>query len=111
VVDGRAAVSTATFDSRCSAEFRNLVEWQAEGRVRVVKVSTEIVFDIIKNGVVRPFEVVDGLPADTMLIKADYDHNYGTHPYFTLYVASGEFEPAPKGSSTPEVMVTFRRTD
>lgn len=97
-------MSAMTFDTKLT----HVSRWQQEGRVRVVKVSTQLVFALIKDGMLRPARVLKGLPDDAVMVGAGYDNNHGTHPYFTLYVASSEFEPAVLGLPTPEITVTFQ---
>jgi len=93
-----------TFDTKLTYAPR----WQQEGRVRVVRVSTQLVFALIKDGMLRPARVLEGLPADAVMVGAGYDDNHGIHPYYTLYVASSEFEPAVLGLPTPEITVAFQ---
>lgn len=77
-------------------------------RVRAVRVSPHLVFALVKQGLVSPVKVVEGLPADAALVGAYHDPERHA---FVLLVHAASFDPVPDGQIPPEQLVTFRSTE
>jgi hypothetical protein len=71
-------------------------------RLAILRVTPEAYLDLMRNGVhrPRPYVVTEGIPADAVCIRGDYDCTRHT---FRLVLQSREFAPVPRGWSIPEL--------
>jgi hypothetical protein len=70
-----------------------------ERRYRLVYVSPEFVFGLVREGERGRFRVDRGLPPDAVFVSAGMDNEF--HRNFYIVAASATYEPVPWGMQIP----------
>lgn len=81
-------------------------------RQKVVKITSELLTDLFKQGEIPRVRVVDGLPADAELVRIIPDYSYGwevRQASIGLVYQSAEFPELERGALIPELQVVFER--
>jgi hypothetical protein len=74
-------------------------------KVKVLKIQQDLFLDLFRNGINKPYEVIEGIPRDAIII--DVWHN-GFERRIEILLRSDEFEVVPEGKIYPDLIPTLK---
>jgi hypothetical protein len=77
-------------------------------KVKVLKIHCDLFLDLFRNGINKPYEIIDGIPKDAIII--DVRHN-GFENHIEVLLRSDEFEVVPEGKMYPDMIFTVKMID